>query len=60
MIGKGEDQDGSTFWNRFLWSFRRAKVMPMKANLESFKSTLTLLLSTMQLAKYRAAHETDS
>jgi hypothetical protein len=33
------------------WSFRREKVKPMCAKLESFKLTLAILLSTMRLAR---------
>jgi Fungal N-terminal domain of STAND proteins len=39
------------FWQSLQWSFRRDNVKPMCAKLESFKLTLTILLSTMRLAR---------
>jgi hypothetical protein len=40
-----------SFWQSLQWSFRREKVKPMCAKLESFKLTLAILLSTMRLAR---------
>lgn len=39
------------FWHSLQWSFRREKVKPMYAKLESFKLTLAILLSTLRLAR---------
>jgi Fungal N-terminal domain of STAND proteins len=39
------------FWHSLQWSFRREKVKPMYAKLESFKLTLVILLSTLRLAR---------
>jgi hypothetical protein len=39
------------FWQSLQWSFRRDRVKPMCAKLESFKLTLAILLSTMRLAR---------
>ena len=39
------------FWHSLQWSFRREKVKPMYARLESFKLILAVLLSTLRLAR---------
>jgi Fungal N-terminal domain of STAND proteins len=41
----------TNFWQNLQWTFRREKVKPMCAKLESFKLTLATLLSTMKLAR---------
>lgn len=51
MMGKTDGQSAPTFWQRASWSFRREKVIPMRANLEAFKQTLSILLHVLQLAQ---------
>jgi hypothetical protein len=41
----------TNFGQNLQWSFRREKVKPMYAKLESFKLTLVILLSTLRLAR---------
>ena len=51
MLGTCENRTRFNLWQGLQWSFRREKVRPMCAKLESFKLTLTIMLSTMKLAK---------
>lgn len=51
MLGFCNAGPRMNFWHALQWSFRREKVKPMCARLESFKSTLALLLMTLKLAK---------
>jgi hypothetical protein len=51
MLCACENRTRFNLWQGLQWSFRREKVRPMCGQLESFKLTLTIMLSTMKLAK---------
>ena len=41
----------NNFWQGVQWSFRREKVKPLCARLESYKSTLIMMISVIKLAR---------
>ena len=51
MLQFSKRKYGNNFWQGMQWSFRRDKVKPLCAKLESYKSTLVIMLSVMKLAK---------
>ena len=41
------------FWHNIQWTFRREKVKPLRCRLETLKTTLSVWLGTIKLARYR-------
>ena len=55
----GAGKHANSFWQGVQWSFRREKVKPLCAKLESYKSTLILMLSVVKLAKCKKLLENE-
>lgn len=57
MIGTGADEnyDPPRFWSRMRFVFQYHRIEPLRASLESCKSTLALQLSTFKLAEFTRA-----
>ena len=53
MLEYSAGKYASNFWHGVQWSFRREKVKPLCARLESYKTTLTMMITLIKLAKCR-------
>ena len=49
--GTDRDLRGQKLYEKVAWYFKRERVKPLRSSLESLKSTLTILLHIVQLAK---------
>ena len=50
-IGADQDLKGKKVYEKIAWYFKKERVKPLRSSLESLKSTLSILLHVVQLAK---------